>query len=193
MSCTDPLRVPRDPLAPGPVAPARRTVLRIGALALAVLGVAGCDSSGGGRDPSAPASSGPGPAEDEVADTELAAAARGHLDATLALIEAVTARHPAAAPLVGALVRAHGSHRDLLVGAAPEPEPPAAATSPAEASRAWSVLRRRETALQAELGALALRASSGPFARLLAVMAASVAAHLAALPATLPPAPGAGR
>ncbi|GAB2880256.1 hypothetical protein [Nocardioides pacificus] len=191
MSTIDPARVRRDLLTAGRAAPTRRAALRGGAVALAVLGGAGCDASDGGRATTSPSVSSPsGRTDDEVADAQLAAEALGHIDATLALVAAVTTRHAVAGPLVGDLVGAHVAHRDLLLDAVAGTEEPDAVTSPPDAQRAWSGLRRREQTLQAQLGALALRAGSGPFARLLAVMAASVAQHLAALPLTLPPASG---
>lgn len=176
----------------------RRATLRGGALALTVTALAACDAGDTSREssgsPTAEGSAGEDStqASEAAADEELAAEALAHVDAALALVLAVAARHRAAASLVDGLVQAQQAHRDLLSEAVPDPEPPATATSPADPARAWAALRRREQGLQADLGALALRADSGTFARLLAVMSASVAQHLAALPLTWPATPASG-
>lgn len=140
-----------------------------------------------------------GPAEDDRvvteqeqdADAALVDAAVIAIDTQLSRLTEVSRAHPGAAAALTGLVAAHQAHLRLLPAvepgatASPTPgatTPPSAPTSRAALARA----RAEETALQAQLATLAGSAVSGPLARALASMSASIAQFLASMPA-LPP------
>lgn len=116
-------------------------------------------------------------------DVALAVEAVAAIGAAQRLAEATGRRHPTLnAPLAG-LLSMHREHHAALVEAVPDDvdlgapaQPPAVAARPAAAHR--QLLQAEET-LRGHLRGFALRAESGPFARLLASMAASVAQHTA--------------
>ena len=149
------------PLQPGP-ATTRRTTL--GAAGLALLAT-GCGASDGTRD--------------DVDDPDRGVVDEAVLLAATALASARATgrRHPSLAGRVQPLVALHRAHLAAL------PEPSAAAV-PAEPGGRPAAALARLTDLEGDtwrrLADLAVAAESGPLARLLASMAAGIAAHLAA-------------
>lgn len=174
--------------APGDAGlPSRRSVLAsglglaglgLGGVGLGGLGLAGCDASGGSSG-GAVRSGGQSP------DVRVATAALTEVTAARGVVLSALRGHPPLRTGLADLVAMHRSHAVALADAVPHP--PAMAvrprrTSPRGQARALRRVVAAEQHLQLRLDALALRAQSGEFARLLASMAASVAQHLAVLP-----------
>ena len=156
----------------------RRTALATAAVVPVAL--SGCDI-----DP--PADEGP---HSEVAPTP-------HQDAALvaslvtaiaeaeAVLTAAGEAAPALAPQLAGLASAHAAHRELLAEAAPDAgaqDEPAVGV-PSGRADALAAVRRMERLLRGEVERGCLQASSGDLARLLAVVAGSLAQHAAALDA----------
>lgn len=158
-------------LTPPPPLPSRRSAL---AVLLAAPVTAACSS---GRDAvERPGSPAPDP------DLELLRDARTSEEAMLDLLERTIARHPGLQKhLAGALV-AHTAHVATLAGhdasgsstesTTPSPTP---TPVPPQATKAVAVVTRAETALSHAQARHAAVAASGPFAALLASLAASAA------------------
>lgn len=134
-----------------------------------------------------PYDSDPEPVEEAVdrldPDIALAVEAVAAIGAAQRLVEATSRRHPAlTAPLQG-LLTMHQAHRDALVEAVPDdvdlsgPAQPPQVAGQRPAARTEVI--RAEQALRGQLRGFALRAESGPLARLFASMAASIAQHVA--------------
>lgn len=123
---------------------------------------------------------------DQEFDEGLVADARVGIAALAALLDRTGKVHPALAATVRGLTAMHRAHDEVLAEAAAGSARPrrASAKVPADPDRALALVRTREAVLQRELVDLAVSARSGPLARLLASMSASVAQHLAALPTT---------
>lgn len=160
---------------PGQSRPGRREVL-LGAAAVALL--AGCAATDGaaGDDPT------PGTAR-QSPDVAIAVEAVGLLLGIRAVIAATIAAHPELREDLTGFDRAHRAHLDALSAAVPErvnPSPPATQHRvPVGVARAMAVATARETALRDRFLGLALRAESGPFARLLGTIAAGLSQRLA--------------
>lgn len=94
-------------------------------------------------------------------------------------------RHAALAPRLAGLLAAHQAHLDALVHAVPDgvdtSAPGTAYVVPPGPKAALTRLTAAEQGLHGSLTGLALRAQSGPFARLLGAMAASVSQQLQVL------------
>lgn len=171
--------------------PTRRGLLAGAAAVLLAGAVTACDLDAGGLggDSSGGASDGPAASQPEQdPDATLLDTTLQDLTSVAALVAATSAAHPALAPALAGLVAAHARHREVLLGAAgssdgPVPDSPTTSRVPRRAAAALADVRRLEAAHARRLSSSALRAQSGPFARLLAVMGAGIAQHLAVLPA----------
>lgn len=136
--------------------------------------MAGC--RWGPSEPTTPALPVPEPDADADAVDEASTAILEVLD----LVQQVAAEHVGLSTPLAALVAMHTAHLELLEAdlagdrATVPPQPGARA--------ALARVRAAELDLQTRLARLAGVASSGPFARALASMSASVAQHVAALP-----------
>lgn len=141
------------------------------------------------------------PAEDP--DAALATEVVEALDALLLLHSATAAAHPRLARRLDAVRAAHEDHRAAVVEAAaagtgvdvPPVAPTTGATPPAVSPRpraALSAVVIAEADAAEEFSRLAFRALSGPFARLLAAMAASSHQHALALSPAAAGAPDGG-
>lgn len=177
----------RTPPQPAPRVPVRRVSRRA---ALAGTGVFGAGLLVGGcsiqnpfdEDEKQPAEK----AVPKVApDVGLAIRATTQVLGAQALVEAVVARHPGQRARLAGLLEMHAAHLRSLTDAVPDDvdvsgpaEPPVARPRPA---RAVEQVVAREQRLHDRLSGFALAAESGPFARLLGSMAASVSQHLAVL------------
>jgi hypothetical protein len=119
---------------------------------------------------------------DLTPDVVLAVSAVGLLLDAAAHARAAVAAYPALAPRLSGVIAMHTAHLAALRAAVPagvDPTPTAAPPSP-PTSRAVALKQQRlvELALHDRLTGLALRAESGPFARLLGTMAAAVSQQL---------------
>ncbi len=105
----------------------------------------------------------------------------------LARVAAVRRRHPGLSQVLAGTRATHRAHALLLRRAVPHPAPeapgPTPARVPAAAAKALEALADQERQLGALQGSLALRARSGPFARVLACMAAASAQQVEQLTA----------
>ncbi|MET3960476.1 hypothetical protein ABIE44_000410 [Marmoricola sp. OAE513] len=173
---------PTDPFPrTGPTVLRRRTVLASGALGTAAL-LSGCalnnpfDST---KEPAAEV------VQDLAPDVGLAVTAVGLLLATQEKVRLATSTFPGLGPKLAGLTALHQAHLEALQDAVPDDVDPAPAQAPpaAPASRplAMKDVRTAEKALHDQLVGLALRAESGPFARLLATMTAGISQQLAVL------------
>jgi hypothetical protein len=165
--------------SPGPVS--RRCVIGVGLVGLGT--VAGCshDSS-----PTPPGRTQP---TTVTPDVRTATAALAAVRAVLVALDETARRYPATRPALSGLRAMHTAHERSLVGAVPRGATATRTTSrpvPGNRAAALTQLRASETRLHATLQALAVRAQSGDFARLLASMSAAVSTHLAVLATTAP-------
>lgn len=119
--------------------------------------------------------------QEQDADAGLVAEARAALASQVASLAGIVERHRGLSGLVQPLRLAHTAHLEVLGGAAPSGE--VAVTKDRSSAAAVARVRREEAALQKTLADLAGRATSGQLARALASMSASIAQHLAAMPA----------
>lgn len=157
----------------------RRTVLLAGAVGVTL---SGCSLNN-------PFSSEKTPASEAVRDLapDVAVAVEGVtlLLAAGATLAATTAAHPALTTPLAGLVAAHRAHVEALTAAVPERVDVTAAPDPVvvppSRGAALAAVRTTEATLQDKLVGLALRAESGPFARLLGTMSAAVSQQLAVL------------
>jgi hypothetical protein len=160
----------------------RRGLLAAGAGGAVLVPLAGCSVNNPFSDEETPA---PEAVRDLSPDVAVAVEAVTAIRAVRDLVQASTRRHPQlVAPLQG-LLDMHAAHLDALVDAVPDrvdtsgsAEPPAV---PGRRPVARKRVLARERALQQQLVGFALRAQSGPFARLLGATSASVSQHLAVL------------
>jgi hypothetical protein len=197
------------PSTPPPTPPrrllTRRTTLLGGCGATGALLLAGC-TGGGERAPSPR-----GSAREADPDVAVATEALLAVETAYTLARATAERHPGLAEPLSSLLGAHGEHVAVLddavprrATATPQPSPSPAGTAapgdtvseqpptgttgatsvPRDERRALSLVVSQERALTVQLKQLAFRARSGPFARLLAAVAASAAQHAAALDAS---------
>lgn len=155
----------------------RRAVLAAGAGASAVL-LTGCSLNNPFKSTSKPAAV----AGDLSADVALAVSAVGLIDEALSGIDAATTAFPQLRGPLAGLRTLHATHLHTLRAAAPagvDPTPSVGPVLPA-ATRAAALARQQqvEQNLHDRLTGLALRAESGPFARLLGSMAAAISQQL---------------
>ena len=124
--------------------------------------------------------------EDLAPDVALAVTAVGALLEAEARAQLAVTTFPALRKRVAGVLALHAAHLDALENAVPDgvdatPQV-AAPVTPSTRRAALQQQDRAERALQATLAGIALRAESGPFARLLGSMAAAIAQQLAARP-----------
>jgi len=169
--------VPHSPW-PAPDALVSRRGLLLGSAAL--LAVAGCSSDDDARD------SAPSGTPELAPDVAVATTALERIRGTRAALDATSARFPALRRELAEVTAMHAAHEESLVDAVPErarpDSPPASYAVPPRRRAAVRALAAAEGELHTTLDALALRAESGDFARLLASMGAGIAQQLARWP-----------
>lgn len=166
---------PPAPVRPsGPATPGRRAVL-VGAAGGAGLLLTGCELNNPFSTEKTPAAEA---VQDLAPDVALAVTAVGLILTTQARITAATTAYPGLAPRLSGLVDMHVAHLEALQDAVPEGVDPAPSTPvpapPPTRAAALTEQAGAEKVLHDRLIGLALRAESGPFARLLGSMAAAV-------------------
>ena len=123
---------------------------------------------------------------DLTPDVAVASRALAEITAVREAATRTLTRHPATRPGLVAVVHLHRAHEHSLAHAVPAQARPTATPAPYAVPRGRATaLRRlaaRERRLHVTLDALALRAQSGEFARLLASMGAAVGQRLAEWP-----------
>jgi hypothetical protein len=159
---------------------ARRTLFTAGA-GIAAWVATGCsvdDPVTGDDTPRSPAELAP--------DVTVATRALAEITAARMAVTSTLTRFPAVRPALATLVPLHQAHEKSLVDAVPARARTSAPAAPFVVARgrdaALRNLARREQRLHDTLDALALRAQSGDFARLLASMGAGVQQQLAGWP-----------
>jgi len=176
---------PTPPATPSrPASLSRRAALGLG-LGVGVAGLAGCALNDPLRDHETPAARA---VRDLSPDVAVAVQAVTLIRAAQSAVTATGAQHPALAPKVAGLLEAHRAHLAAVVDAVPdgvdtEPSGGASYAVPAVPAAALGQLVAAEHSLHDELVGLALRARSGPFARLLGAMAAALSQQLHGLAA----------
>lgn len=160
----------------------RRSIIAIGVAGVAGLAASGCTVDN-------PVSRNPAPKAKAALAPDVAVATRALAEITAVRTAATRtlARFPATRSLLPRLVQMHEAHEVSLADAVPQgaangsgaPAPRAVAR---QRDAALRNLRAREQRLHDTLDALALRAQSGDFARLLASMGAAVDQQLAVWP-----------
>ncbi|HEX2894398.1 MAG TPA: hypothetical protein VHO29_10395 [Marmoricola sp.] len=157
----------------------RRTALGLGLGAVTTLGVTGCALNNPLHEQSTPAARAVRDLEPDVAVAVEAATA---LRAALTAATATGAQHAGLAARLAGLVAAHQTHLTRVLAAVPHGvDTSAPATTyavPTTPTAALAQLRASEKALHDALVGLAMRAESGPFARLLGSMAAATSQQL---------------
>ena len=157
----------------------RRTVVTgaLGGVAAGALSACSNDDTAT-RPPRSPAGLAP--------DVAVATTALAEIRAVHAAVSATLARFPASRSTLAPLVGVHRAHEATLVDAVPDrastTAKPARYVVPRKRDKALTRLAAREQRLHDTLDALALRAQSGQFARLLASMGAAVHQRLAMWP-----------
>lgn len=117
-------------------------------------------------------------------DVAVAVEAATAIRRTASAVTETVARHPDLATRLSGLTRAHTAHLDAVVRAVPDGVDTSSQANgpayvvPAKPARALARLTGTETALHDTLVGLAIRAESGPFARLLGAMAAAISQQL---------------
>ena len=128
----------------------------------------------------------PRPSTELAPDVAVAGRALSEITAVRAAANRTIARHPGIRPELVAVVRMHRAHERSLVDAVPEQARPSTAPTPYAVPRdrdaALKRLAARERRLHLVRDALARRAESGDFARLLASMGTAVNQRLARWP-----------
>lgn len=124
--------------------------------------------------------------DDLAPDVALAVTAVGALSQMRSRAHLLVATYPAQRSKVTGLIALHDTHLDALKDAVPSGVDPAPSTpTPKVLGTAAGALKQQhiaEVALHDRLVGLALRAESGPFARLLGSMAAAISQQLLAVP-----------
>ena len=168
-------------MSPTPPRPDRRAFLLLGAGAAAAL-VTGCSLNN-------PFDSTETPAAEAVRnlapDVAVAVEAVGLLRTNQANLEATQAARPALAKQLSGLADLYRAHLEALVAAVPDgvDTKPAISPRPVPGSRtaALDLVAKDAHGLQGGLVELAVRAQSGPFARLLGTMSAGLAQQVVVL------------
>ncbi len=152
----------------------RRAFMGVGAVSMTAL--AGCSSS-----PATPGVHAEPRAASVTPDVRTATAALTAIRSTHAAVRATAQHFPAIRSRLTDLDAMHAAHERSLVDAVPaqarSAAAPAAYAVPARRDAALLRLQAAEVRLHDTLQALALRAESGEFARLLASMGAAVTVH----------------
>lgn len=158
----------------------RRAALSAGAAAPLLPALTACGDQATAGDGAGTA----GPAE---GDRDLLGRARDDVAALLGLARATRRRHPSLRRLLAATQDVHAAQLAALSGDAPAPRVPVPDV-PRGPQDALTALRRAQDRARLRLVTLAVEASSGSLARLLAGTSAGVAQQLAVLPVNTPPA-----
>jgi len=162
--------------------PSRRTVLRLAAGAVTSGALAGCSLNNPLTSEKTPAAQA---TRDLAPDVAVAVEAVTLVRGAQAAATSTGEHHSALAPKLTGLLAAHQAHLEALVDAVPEgvdtSAPGAAYVVPARPRVALTRLTEAEQALHDGLVALAVRAQSGAFARLLGAMAAAMSQQLRVL------------
>lgn len=157
----------------------RRTVLLTGVLGLTL---SGCALNNPFSTPDEPAAA---PERPLAADVGIAILAIRHLEAISAVVRATTTKHPALTTRLAGFTETHQAHLDALRAAVPDrvtvAPTPTPYIVPVKRAGALVGVQRQEASVHDMLIALAMRAESGPLARLLGTMAAAVSQQLAVL------------
>lgn len=173
-------QTPRVPLSA--VRPGRRGLLAAGA-GTAALALTGCTLNNPFTTDKRPAAEA---TADLAPDVALAVTAVGALLEAQSRAQGAVAAFPALARRLAPWVALHQAHLDALRDAVPagvDPSPTAPATAPPPGRKvALAQQKALEVDLHDQLVGLALRAESGPFARLLGTMAAAISQQLRAAP-----------
>ena len=165
-----------------PLVPTHQLTRRVLLAGSAGVLVAGCSLNNPLSDEKTPAAQ----AVRELApDVAIADEAVTRIEAAAAAVAATGSAHPALAGRLAGLTRLHAAHLAAVRDAVPDrvdvsPLTPPAPVPPAPAAALRSI-RVAERTLHDQLIALALRAQSGLFARLLGSMAAGLSQQLAVL------------
>jgi hypothetical protein len=163
-----------------PVRLSRRATVGLG-LGLGVAAVTGCAVNNPLTEDRTPATKA---VRDLAPDVAIAVEAATALHTAAAAVATTGERHPALAAKLAGLRATHDAHLGAVVEAVPagvDTSPTgngAAYVVPARPARALAQLIAAELSLRDTLVGLALRAESGPFARLLGAMAAAVSQQL---------------
>jgi hypothetical protein len=155
------------------------------AAGLAAVAVAGCALNNPLEDDRTPAAQA---TRDLAPDVAVAVEAATLVRRAQAAVTSTGARHAALAAKLAGLLATHQAHLDAVVDAVPDGVDTSPSTGPAyvvpsRPARALRQLDATERTLHDGLIGLALRAESGPFARLLGAMAAAVSQQLHGLSA----------
>lgn len=160
----------------------RRTAIGLGLGAVTTLGVSGCALNNPLHEESTPAARA---VQDLEPDVAVAVEAATALRAALTAATTTGAQHAGLAARLAGLVTAHQTHLDRVLSAVPHgvdtSAPSATYVVPATPQAALAQLRASEMTLHDGLVGLAMRAQSGPFARLLGSMAAATSQQLRGL------------
>lgn len=160
----------------------RRAALRLAVGTAAGAALAGCSLNNPLSHEKTPAAEA---TRDLAPDVAVAVEAATLVRGAQAAATATGSRHADLAVRLTGLLATHQAHLDALVDAVPEgvdtSAPGAAYDVPARPMVALTRLTEAEQALHDGLVALAVRAQSGPFARLLGAMAAAVSQQLRVL------------
>jgi hypothetical protein len=155
-----------------------RRSLITGAAGVAALVLTGC-SAGDSTSPE----EAPQPPAELAPDVAVATRALAEIRAVSAAVGSTVRRHPATRSALAPLGQMHAAHEASLADAVPDRASTTATPAPYVVPRRREVALRavttREQRLHATLDALALRAQSGDFARLLASMGAAIGQQLA--------------
>ncbi len=156
----------------------RRSLIAVGAAGVAGLVASACSAS----DPVPDDDTSQSPAG-LAPDVAVATSALAEIRAVRTAVDKTVARFPESRPRLVPLGQMHQAHEKSLADAVPARAQPSATPAPYVVPRkrdvALSNLATREQRLHDTLGALAVRAQSGDFARLLASMGAAVSQQLA--------------
>jgi len=160
----------------------RRAALGLGA-GLGIAGVAGCALNNPLASEDTPAAKA---TRDLAPDVAVAVNAVTLIRGAQAAVTATGDQHPGLADRLTGLLEAHRAHLAAVVDAVPDgvdtsPVGGTAYVVPPNGQAALAQLTTAEQALHDQLVGLALRAQSGPFARLLGAMAAALSQQLRGL------------
>lgn len=162
----------------------RRQALGLGAGAAASVALAGCAVNNPLKEERTPAAEA---IRNLAPDVAVAVEAVTLIRSARLAASSTSERHPSLAPRCAGLLAAHDAHLAALVDAVPEgvdtSATGAAYTVPPRPARALARLTQAEHTLHDGLVGLAMRAESGPFARLLGSMSAAVSQQLRGLAA----------
>jgi hypothetical protein len=162
----------------------RRAVLGLG-VAAGAAGVAGCALNNPLSEEETPAAKA---VRDLAPDVAVAVQAVTLIRGAESATTSTGQQHPALAAKLGSLLETHRAHLAAVVDAVPDgvdtsPSGGPTYAVPSAAPAALAQLTATERTLHDELVGLALRAESGPFARLLGSMAAAISQQLQGLAA----------